>query len=141
MTDYEHDDEGEVPEGVDFVITSMPHDQFERETRRRLQEAVDDDEPQDHVHNFEDPKKVQKLFAPSRLDLLVALLEDDYESINRLAQAVDRDYKDVYEDLQLLSDYGIVRFDHTSPGRAKKPYVPYENVRVEVEVGRTKPDA
>jgi len=138
--EYNHETDAEVPEGTDLVVTSMPHDRFYEETKESLRIAVEEGEPQDHYQNFEDPKKIQKLLSPTRLELLVVLLEDEFDSISALARAVDRDYKDVYEDVETLAEYGIVRFDEDSNGRGKKPYVPYENVRVEVEVGKATAD-
>ena len=46
---------------------------------------------------------------------------------------LDRDVRGVHNDLYLLTDHGIVHFEED--GRAKKPYVPYDTVRIEVEFG------
>ena len=55
------------------------------------------------------------------------------ESIRALADQLDRDVHDVHDDLYLLADYDIIHFEED--GRAKKPYVPYDTVRIEVEFG------
>ena len=54
-------------------------------------------------------------------------------SIRALADRLDRDVHDVHDDLHLLAEYDIVYFEEE--GRAKKPYVPYDTVRIEVEFG------
>ena len=50
-----------------------------------------------------------------------------------LSDRLDRDVHDVHNDLHLLAEYDIIYFEED--GRAKKPYVPYDTVRVEVEFG------
>jgi len=112
----------------------MPSEKFREESKRRMERSLDEGEAQDHYHNFEDPSDVQKLLSSKRLELVVELLENDYDSISAVADAVDRDYKSVHSDLEVLSEYDIVRFDESGKGRVRKPYIPYENVRVELEV-------
>ncbi|MDZ7687332.1 MAG: transcriptional regulator [Halobacteriales archaeon] len=135
MTEHDHDFENEVPEGVDLVLTSMPHERFSEESKRRMERAVEEGEPQDHYHNFEDPSDVQKLLSSRRLELIVELLENDYENISAVADAVGRSYKNVHDDLETLAEYGVVKFDESAKGRSKRPYIPYDNVRVELELG------
>nr|WP_241658369.1 hypothetical protein [Halorubrum sp. BOL3-1] len=48
-----------------------------------------------------------------------------------LADRFDRDFYDVYDDLHLLAEYGIIHFE--KDGRAKKPSVPYDTLRLEAE--------
>jgi predicted transcriptional regulator len=55
------------------------------------------------------------------------------ESIRELASRLDRDVHDVHDELYLLAEHDIVHFEED--GRAKKPYVPYDTVRIEVEFG------
>lgn len=54
------------------------------------------------------------------------------ESIRALADRLGRGVKETAEDVNLLADYDIVYFERE--GRAKQPYVPYETVKIEVEV-------
>ena len=135
MTEHEHDFEDEIPEGTDLVLTSMPHEKFSEESKRRMERAVEEDEPQDHYHNFEEPSDVQKLLSSRRLELIVELLETDHDSISAVADAVGRSYKNVHDDLETLAEYGVVRFDESAKGRSRRPYIPYDNVRVELELG------
>jgi len=135
MTEYDHDSENGVPEGVDLVLTSMPHERFSEESKKRMEHALEEDEPQNHYHNFEDPSDVQKLLSSRRLEIIVELLESDHDSISAVADAVGRSYKNVHDDLGTLAEYGVVRFDESAKGRSKRPYIPYDNVRVELELG------
>lgn len=134
--EYEHDFEGEIPEGTDYIITSMPSDEFEEMTEEATQKALLDQEPQDHYHNYEDPTEIQKLLSPTRLQVITHLLEDKYEydSISDLADDLERDYKNVHNDLELLHSHGIVKYQ--DDGRKKQPYIPYDKVRVEMELDR-----
>jgi len=43
------------------------------------------------------------------------------------------DVRDVHDDLHLLAEYDIIHFEED--GRAKKPYVSYDTIRIEVEFG------
>jgi len=135
MTEYDHDFEGEIQEGTDIVLTSMPHEKFNEESKRRMERALEEGEPQDHYHNFEDASDVQKLLSSRRLELIVELLENDYGSISAVVDAVGRSYKNVHDDLKMLAEYDIVEFDESAKGRSKRPYIPYDNVRVELELG------
>ncbi|WP_324759625.1 hypothetical protein [Haloarcula montana] len=49
-----------------------------------------------------------------------------------LADALDRNYADVHGDVQVLAEHHIVYFD--TDGRAKRPVIPYDRVRVDIEV-------
>lgn len=133
-TEYEHEFEGKIPEGTDYIITSMPTEEFEEMTEKATQKALLDQEPQDHYHNYEDPTEIQKLLSPTRLQIITHLLEDEYESISHLADDLGRDYKNVHNDLELLHSHGIVKF--REDGRKKQPYIPYKKVRVEMELNR-----
>ncbi|MDX1747659.1 MAG: transcriptional regulator, partial [Halobacteriales archaeon] len=86
-----------------------------------------------HVVNFEDRVKLRELLTDRRMELIEEVMEDPSESIRALADRLDRDVSDVHDDLYLLADYDIIHFEED--GRAKKPYVPYETVRIEVEFG------
>jgi predicted transcriptional regulator len=54
------------------------------------------------------------------------------ESIRALADRLDRGVKETAGDVNLLADYEIVYFEQD--GRAKQPYVPYDTVKIEVEI-------
>jgi predicted transcriptional regulator len=135
MTEYNHDFEDEVPEGTDLVLTSMPPERFDKMSKERMESALEEGEPQDHYHNFEDPSDVQKLLSARRLELIVELLENDHDSITAVADAVGRSYKNVHDDLDVLAEYDVVEFDESGKGRSKSPRIPYDNVRVELELG------
>ena len=59
-------------------------------------------------------------------------MDEPAESIRALADRLDRDVRQVHDDLGILSEYRIVHF--REEGGAKKPHVPYETVKIEVEL-------
>ena len=67
------------------------------------------------------------------MELLETVMEQRPERMRALADRLDRDVHDVHDDLHLLADYEIIHFETNC--RAKKPYVPYDTVRLEVEFG------
>jgi predicted transcriptional regulator len=54
------------------------------------------------------------------------------DSIRQLADRLDRDVKTVHDDLQVLAEYDIIRFEQA--GRAKRPFVPYDSIEVSLEI-------
>lgn len=85
-----------------------------------------------HVVNFEEPSQLRALLTDRRIEILEEVMERPPESIRELADRLERDIHDVHDDLHLLAEYGIVYF--REKGRAKQPFVPYETVRIEVEI-------
>ena len=86
-----------------------------------------------HVVTFEDRTRIRQLLTDRWMELLEAVMERPPESIRALTGRLDRDVHDVHDDLYLLAEYDIIRFEEN--GRAKRPYVPYDTVRIEAEFG------
>jgi predicted transcriptional regulator len=84
------------------------------------------------VVNFQDETRIQRVLTPRRLELIRSLMEAPADSIRDLADRLDRDIRQVHDDVQLLNEYRIVQFEEE--GGAKKPFVPYETVTIEVEL-------
>jgi len=77
----------------------------------------------EEIKDFE-PKQVA-LLTPKRIQLLYRLAALRVESINDLAQKIRRNVKNVYEDLQVLNNFGFVTLNK----RGKRSIVPETNVR------------
>lgn len=118
-------------------ITSLPAEQAQAAAVERA-ERWEDGEAVPHVVNFEDRSRLRQLLTDRRMELLEEVMEHPPESIRALADRLDRDVHDVHDDLHLLAEYGIIHF--TADGRAKKPHVPYDTVRIEVEFGLPRSD-
>ncbi|GAA0283800.1 HVO_A0114 family putative DNA-binding protein [Halobacterium noricense] len=135
-TEPTHDEFTPGPEEVDYPstlrITALPAEQAQAAALERA-EQWEHGEEVPHVVNFEDRAQLRELLTDRRMELLEEVMERPPESIRALADRLDRDVHDVHDDLHLLADYDIVHFKEA--GRAKKPYVPYDTVRLEVEFG------
>jgi len=86
------------------------------------------------VVSFATVPELRKILTGRRIELLQALTDIDgaAESITALAEALDRDYRSVHEDVTLLADYGLVFI--VEEGRSKRPYLPYERIHLDVEL-------
>ncbi|PSP74941.1 transcriptional regulator [Halobacteriales archaeon QS_1_68_20] len=84
------------------------------------------------VVSFESTEGLRRLLTDRRLELLRSLMTEPPNSISDLAERLDRNYSTVHEDVEVLAEYGIVRFRRA--GQAKQPFVPYETVEFDVTV-------
>lgn len=130
-------DPGEVEYPPTLRITSLPAEHARAAATERA-ERWERGETVSHVVNFEDRSRLRQLLTERRMELLEDVMEEQPESIRALADRLGRDVHDVHDDLHLLAEYGIIYFE--VDGRAKKPYVPYDTVRIEVEFGRPRGD-
>lgn len=89
------------------------------------------------VINFQNPSDLRALLTDRRVELLQSVMSEKAGSIRQLAERVDRDVKSVHDDLQVLADYDIVNFEQD--GRAKRPFVPYEQIKVSLEISTPEP--
>ena len=98
-------------------------------------DAVADGDPQPAVVSLATVGELRKILTDRRIELLQTLMDTEgaAESISALAEALDRDYKPVHDDVTLLADYGIV-FIVEDDDRSKRPYLPYERIRLDVEL-------
>ena len=135
-TEPTHDESTPDPDEVEYPstlrITSLPAEQAQAAAIERA-EQWENGEEVPHVVNFEDRARLRQLLTDRRMELLEAVMERPPESIRALADRLDRDVHDVHDDLHLLAEYDVIHFEEN--GRAKKPYVPYDTVRIEVEFG------
>ena len=132
----------EPPEDVEYPstlrITSKPFEDHKESVLDRA-ERWEQGEEVPHVVNFQDASRLQRILTPRRLDVVRSLMGAPAESMRDLADRLDRDVRQVHDDLQLLNEYRIVHF--REEGGAKKPYVPYDTVTIEVELTKPLDDA
>ena len=141
MSDPDHDgwpdkysDPRERPHPDVLRVTVESFDEVFEDTRDAV-DAIADGEPRPAVVSFATVGELRKILTDRRIELLQALMDTDgaAESISALAEALDRDYKTVHDDVTLLAEYGIV-FLIADDDRAKRPYLPYERIRLDVEL-------
>ena len=131
----------EPPEDADYPatlrITSRPFEQHKTGTLDRA-ERWEQGEEVPHVINFQDASRLQRILTPRRLELIRDLLGAPADSMRGLADRLERDVRQVHDDLQLLNEYRIVHF--REEGGAKKPHIPYDTVQIDVELSRSAED-
>lgn len=83
-----------------------------------------DDDPDRFA--FESSDLLFETFNPRTMALLETIADAAPESIRETARLVDRDVKNVHEELSELEQLGVIRFE--TSGRAKQPIFPYEEI-------------
>lgn len=100
-------------------------------------EALDEDtDPTAHepVLAVENLETLGRIFRPTNLELLQAIVEHDPESIRALARAVDRNPPEVLDNLNELVNYGLV--DLEQDGQAKRPTLWYDEIKIDIPLAR-----
>lgn len=115
-------------------VTVGERDHLDQRTRRRIKAAqegedLDDVQP---VLNFDSYAELSRLLSPKNLELLEAISEHEPDSIREAAELVDRDYKQVHRNLSELEDIGIIEFEGSGAGHAKKPMLAYDGLEIDI---------
>jgi predicted transcriptional regulator len=132
--DHAHEPTDDVEYPSTLCITSKPFEDHKESALDRA-ERWEKGEEVPHVVNFQDASRLQRILTPRRLELVRSLMGESAESIRDLADRLDRDVRQVHDDLQILTEYRIVHF--REEGDAKKPFVPYDTVKIEVELTKS----
>lgn len=86
---------------------------------------------------FENLDAFRKILTEKRLELLHVVKLDKPNTIHELARLLNRDVKNVSEDLKYLAELGLVSLDktaHAGEGRRVSPRVKYEKIRLEIAI-------
>lgn len=75
---------------------------------------------------FPSASALAETFNERTYELLETVREDEPASIRETARLVDRDVKNVHEELTRLAGVGVIRLE--DDGRAKRPIVPYDEL-------------
>ena len=76
----------------------------------------------------------RNLFSKKRLDIIKALRNKKFISIYELAKELDRPYKNVYDDVNLLLELGVIEKDEDKKTRKYNYYVDFDKINVEIPV-------
>ena len=76
----------------------------------------------------------RNLFSKKRLDLIKALKHKKYISIYELAKELDRSYKNVYDDVNLLLELNIIEKTENKKTHKDNYYVDFDKIAVEIPV-------
>ena len=115
-------------------ITVGERDRLDQRTRERIKAAKAGAELADAqpVLNFGSYAELSRLLSPANLELLEVITEHDPESISETATLVDRDYKQVHQNLSELDDIGVLDFESEGAGQAKKPILAYDGLEIDL---------
>lgn len=102
------------------------------EAIERLERGESVDEPD--TFSFSNVEQLFETFNPLTMELLGTVADEEPASIRETARVVDRDVKNVHDELTRLERLGIIRFEQD--GRSKRPIFPYEEVVITVPFDR-----
>ena len=85
-------------------------------------------EPEEHLY-FDDAASLLKVLSNQRLALLSTLFRAGHTSIRALSHELDRDYKNVYDDVRVLRQAGLIHQDSS-----KKIFVPWSKIHTEIDL-------
>jgi len=77
------------------------------------------------VLSFPTFEALGKVITGARLQLLFAIHNNRPKSIQELARVVDRDFKNVYNDVKLLAEYGLIILKENGARKAALPIAKY----------------
>ncbi|MFA9517972.1 hypothetical protein ACERIT_12270 [Halopenitus sp. H-Gu1] len=123
-----------------LVVTVKSSSEFHDDVTDGI-EALERDEAVDSTPtlSFSSYDDLMETLTPRVLDLIEAIRREEPSSINETARVVDRDVKNVHEELSRLSQLGIIFFEED--GQSKRPVVWFDelviNLPFDPEAGDT----
>lgn len=117
--------------------TRVMHIRFGEGNEQRVKETLQaldrGEDPESYFEVvFRDVDELHRVTRPKNLELLRTIARDEPESIRETARLVDRDVRQVHDNLQDLDSLGLIEFKPA--GRSKKPVVWYDEISVEVSL-------
>lgn len=73
------------------------------------------------IISFPDFETLGKVITGARVEVLNVIRQQKPKSIQELARMVKRDFKNVYQDVQLLKEFGLIELQESEPRRAAVP--------------------
>ena len=129
-----HDAFDDMPTAETLLVTVQGDDAFYEEGRRIIDRLEDDESIEEpDTFSFRSVEALFETFTPQTMGLLDAIAEHEPESIRETARLVDRDVKNVHEELTKLARLGLVRFEQQ--GQAKRPKFRYDEVLISLPFG------
>lgn len=114
-----------------LIVTVSSSGEFPADVRESIR-ALAADETIDSTPrlSFANYDELMATLTPRALDLIEAVRREQPESINETARVVDRDVKNVHEELARLARLGIIYFEED--GRRKRPVVWFDELVIEL---------
>lgn len=117
-----------------LVVTVSSSGEFHDDVQSAIQ-ALERGESVDSTPTiaFDNYDELMEALTPRVLDLIEVIRRDEPASINETARVVERDVKNVHEELSRLDQLGIIYFEES--GRRKRPVVWFDEIVVELPFG------
>ncbi len=80
------------------------------------------------ILSFPDYETLGRVITGARIQLLSCIRKDKPKSIQELARLVGRDFKNVYSDVKLLAEFGLIDLNTRGPRRAAVPVSKYREL-------------
>ncbi len=107
---------------------------------QRVEDAVRRDQNGEHVREhhltFDSFETLAKVLTPRRLELLRYVHKQPAASIRALAQALNRDYRRVHDDVEALAEVGLL--ERASEGTAVA--APFDAIETRIALWTSAPD-
>ena len=75
----------------------------------------------DIILSFPSYEVLGKIITGTRLELLATIRKNNPKSIQELARLSGRDFKNVYQDVKLLAEYGLIELEERGARKASCP--------------------
>lgn len=110
-----------------LVVTVTSSDEFHDDVTEDIQ-ALEQDDAVDSTPtlSFTSYDDLMGTLTPRVLDLIAAIRRNEPSSINEASRVVDRDVKNVHEELSRLAQLGIIFFE--ADGQSKRPIVWFDEL-------------
>ena len=113
-------------------IIVRPIEDVKKEWTQALKGKVSSIQPKG-VIVFTSLSAIAKALSPARLELLGVILKQKPASIYALAKLVERDFKNVYSDIRLLVEIGLIDLKlHEGKHDAARPVAKYSGYEVDL---------
>jgi len=116
-----------------LIVTVESISDVQQRTADAFKNALSDDSPNTdtpHRLSFETTDQLAQVFTPRAIDLLQTIAQKEPASIREAARLVDRDIKQVSENLDRLEEYSVI--DFVQNGKAKRPVVDYDEIDIQL---------
>ena len=104
-----------------------------RETMRKLDEGRADEVEREYSVSLPSEERLNEVLSPKRVELVRATRREEPSSMRELARIVERDIRQVSDDVNELASLGLIEL--IEEGSAKRPVVPYDELDVRIPVG------
>lgn len=127
-----HPKEREHLDAASTLVVTVETDQQIRDDVRDAIEAMESGESVDSTPklSFTSYEELLKTFTATTLDLIETIRREEPTSINETARAVNRDVKNVHEQLIRLDSLNVIYFEED--GQSKRPVVWFDELVMRV---------